>query len=92
MTSIPLLVETIQCKQFRCIYLKNKTFFLQFFAAFFKSALTFEHFQKKMSLIASVFLKLLTSKHVVGKTSKISRLRGPFDTQYRNRAKTLIQS
>ena len=26
MTSIPLLVETIESKQFRCIYLKNKRF------------------------------------------------------------------
>ena len=30
MTSILLLVETIQCKQFRCIYGKNKKFFLIF--------------------------------------------------------------
>ena len=34
MTSIPLLVETIECKQFRCIYLKNKRFFLNFFLHF----------------------------------------------------------
>ena len=34
MTSIPLLVETIECKQFRSIYLKNKRFFLNFFLNF----------------------------------------------------------
>ena len=34
MTSIPLLVETIECKQFRCIYLKNKRFLLNFFLHF----------------------------------------------------------
>ena len=34
MTSIPLLVETSECKQFRWIYLKNKTFFLNFFCVF----------------------------------------------------------
>ena len=34
MTSIPLLVETSECKQFRWIYLKNKTFFLNFFCIF----------------------------------------------------------
>ena len=31
MTSIPLLVETSECKQFGFIYLKNKTFFLHVF-------------------------------------------------------------
>ena len=34
MTSILFLVETIQQKQFRCIYLKNKKFFLYFFVRF----------------------------------------------------------
>ena len=34
MTSIPLLVKTIQCKEFRGIYLKNNTFFLNFFRIF----------------------------------------------------------
>ena len=36
--------------------------FSPFFIAFLKSALNFEHFEKKMSLIAQVFLKLLTPK------------------------------
>ena len=31
--------------------------FSEFFCAFFKSASNFEHFQKKFSLIASVFSK-----------------------------------
>ena len=34
MTSIPLIVKTSEWKQFRCIYLKNKTFFLNFFRSF----------------------------------------------------------
>ena len=34
MTSILFLVETIQCKQFGCIYLKNKIFFGIFFFIF----------------------------------------------------------
>ena len=38
----------------------------QFFCAFFRSALSFEHFQKKMTLIASILPKLPTSKDVVG--------------------------
>ena len=36
---------------------KQKTF-SQFFSAFLKSTLNFEHFQKKMTLIADVFPKL----------------------------------
>ena len=38
--------------------------FSPFFIAFLESALNFEHFEKKMSLIAQVFLKLLTPKDV----------------------------
>ena len=34
MTSILFLVETIQRKQFRCIYRKNKKLFLNFFVHF----------------------------------------------------------
>ena len=36
-----------------------------FFSEFSESALICEHFQKKMSLIAQVFLKLLTPKNVI---------------------------
>ena len=39
--------------------------FSQFFAAFFEFALNFEHFQKKMTLIAYVFPKLPTTKDVL---------------------------
>ena len=38
--------------------------FSQFFIAFFESTLNFEHFEKKISLIAQVFLKLYTPKDV----------------------------
>ena len=44
---------------------KQKTF-SQFFSAFLKSALSFEHFQqKKMTLIADVFQKLSSPKKVI---------------------------
>ena len=49
MTSIPLLVETIECTQFRSIYLKKTKDFFSIFAAFFESALNSEHFQKNMT-------------------------------------------
>ena len=42
--------------------LKN---FYQSLSAFFKSRSNFEHFQKKMTLIANIFLKLQTPKNAV---------------------------
>ena len=92
MTSILFLVEAIQRKQFRYIYRKNKKLFLNLFGHFSKSTLNFEHFQKNVTLMAYVFPKLRTRKHVIRKMSKKSRLRGPLDRQQGKRAETLIQS
>ena len=39
--------------------------FSEFFSAFYKSALNFEHFRKKMTLIAYVLSNLPTTKHVL---------------------------
>ena len=43
---------------------KHNTFF-ELFCAFFKFTLKFEHFQKKMTVIAYVFLNIRTPKDVV---------------------------
>ena len=43
---------------------KQKTF-SQFLSAFLKSTLNFEHFQKKINLIADVFPKLPSAKKVI---------------------------
>ena len=91
MTSIPLLVETIECTQFRCIYLKKEKIFSEFFSEFFESALNFEHFQKKMTLIAYVFPKLPTMKNVLRQMSKSSRFREPVDWRHGKWAEALIQ-
>ena len=40
-------------------------FFSVFFSSFFESTLNFEHFQQKIDLIAYVFPKLPTTKHVL---------------------------
>ena len=40
-------------------------FFSEFYSAFFESALNFEHFQKKITLIAYVFPKLPTANDVL---------------------------
>ena len=69
---------------------KQKSF-SQFFSAFFKSALNFEHFQKKMTLIAYVFPKLPTTKNVLRQMSKSSRFREPVDWRHGKRAEALIQ-
>ena len=47
MASILFLIETNQHNQFGRNYLKNTQLFLDFFLAFSKSTLNFEHFQKK---------------------------------------------
>ena len=44
---------------------QKQNIFSQLFAAFFEFALNFEHFQKKMTLIAYLFPKLPTIKDVL---------------------------
>ena len=53
-------IQTIQ------MHLSQKPkIFSELFGAFFESALNFEHFQKKMTLIAYVFPKLRTTEDVL---------------------------
>ena len=73
------------------LYQKQKAF-SQFCLAFSKSTLNFENFQKKVTLIADLFLKLCTPKNVVRYMSKTSRFKGPFDRQHGKRLQTLLQS
>ena len=54
------LTQTIQI----LLSQKEQTF-SQFFSAFLKSTLNFEHFQIKMTLIADVFPKLRSPKKVI---------------------------
>ena len=68
---------------------KEKIFSISF-AAFFESALNFEHFQKKMTLIAYVFPKLTTTKNVLRQMSKSSHFREPLDKRHGERAEALI--
>ena len=44
---------------------RKQKIFYQNFSAFSESALNFEHFQKKMTLIAYVFSKLPTTEDVL---------------------------
>ena len=54
------LTQTIQI-----LLSQKQQAFSQFFSPFLKSTLNFEHFQKKMTLIADVFPKLPSPKKVI---------------------------
>ena len=69
---------------------QKENIFSRVFSAFFVSPLNFEHFQKKMTLIADVFLKLPTTKDVLRSMSKRSHLRGPLDMRHGKQSETLI--
>ena len=71
---------------------QKQNIFSEFFLAFFESALNFEYFQKKMTLIAYVFPKLPTTKDMLRSMSKRSRLRGDLDRRHGKQSETLIQS
>ena len=71
---------------------KKQKIFSQFFIAFFESTLNSEHFQKKMTLLAYVFLKLPTTKNLLRQMSKSSRFREPVDRGHGKWAEALIQS
>ena len=70
---------------------KKQKIFSRSFSAFFESALNFEHFRKKMRLIAYVFPKLPTTKDVLRRMSKRSRFREPVDRRHGKWAEALIQ-
>ena len=70
---------------------QKQKIFSQFFSEFFESALNFEHFQKKKTLIAYVFPKLPTTKNLLRQMSKSSRFREPVDRPHSKRAEALIQ-
>ena len=71
---------------------QKQNLFSVFFSSFFEFALNFEHFQKKMTLIAYVFSKVPSPKDALRLMSKSSRLRGLLERQHGKRAETLVQS
>ena len=79
-------------KTIQMLLSQKQNLFTQFFSAFFESPLNFEHFLKKMTLIAYAFLKLPTTKDVLRSMSKNSRLTGRLDSRHGKQAEKLIQS
>ena len=72
---------------------KKENNFSKFFAAFLKSKLNFENFQKKeMALIAYVFPKLQSVKGVAREESKKPHFRGRFDKLHDKRSQGLMKS
>ena len=65
MTSILFLTDVIFCNIFKSIYLWNEKYFLHFFLHFLNLDSILNIFEKKMTLIADVFLNLRTPKNVV---------------------------
>ena len=70
---------------------QKQKIFSRFFSAFFESALNFERFQQKMTVIAYVFPKLPTTKNVLRQMCKSSGFREPVDRRHSKRAEALIQ-
>ena len=71
---------------------KKQNIFSEFFSAFSKSALNFEHFQKNRMFIAYVFPKSLTTKNLRRQMAKSSSFREPVDRRHGKWAEALIQS
>ena len=65
MTSIFFLTEAIYCKIFRCNYLRNKRYFLNFYLYFFKFRFNFEIFQKRDDPQRWFIFELTAPKNVV---------------------------
>ena len=68
-------------QQLQSHYLKNKRFFLQFLLLFSNLHQIYNLSKKKVSLLVSVFPKLLTQKEEVTWMSKTTRSRTPFRNQ-----------
>ena len=62
MTIILFLTEAIYCKILRCIYVRYKKYFVNFFLHFLNLESILKISKKKVTLIADVFLNLRTRK------------------------------
>ena len=86
MISILFSTEAIYCNIFRCIYLRNKKYFVNFFLHFLNFDSILKIFKKKIALIADVFLNLRTPKYLVREISEKSRFSGPVHKWHGKRA------
>ena len=68
----------------------NHKWFSQFFAAFLKSRINFQHFEKKDNPHSFCISQITDCE--LPKKSKNTRFRGPFDKQHGKRAQALLKS
>ena len=86
MTSILFLIDNIYYSY--AVISKTKNF-SQFFSAFLKYRLNFQHIQKKATLIANLFPKFRNSKNMVRFITKEYLFRVPLEEQHGKLAQTL---
>ena len=65
MASVLFLIETTSRNQFRYYYLRNKILLLNLSLYFWNLHYILNIFEKKMTLIADIFVKLRTPKKVI---------------------------
>ena len=65
MTSIPAAMWRISRNNFKCQYLKKKKLFLNFIVHFWNGNEMYNILKKKVSIVASLFPKLLNPKEGV---------------------------
>ena len=81
MTRIPAAKCRISCNNFKHYYLKNGRLFLDFLLHFWNVHEIYNILKKRMSVLASLFPKLLFPKEVATETSRRSRFKTPFSNQ-----------
>ena len=81
MTSFPATIWRNFCNNLKRYYLKNGNFFLDFLLHFWNVHKILNHLQKRMSVLAQLFPKLLFPKKVAIERSKMSSFRTPFGNQ-----------
>ena len=71
---------------------KQQKKFSEFFAAFLKYIINFEHFEKEDDPPRFFLFEITESEKVVREMSKKYRFRGPLNKEYGKRAQALLKS
>ena len=91
MTNIPVAIWTIFCNNFKRYYLKNGRLSQDFLLHFWNVHEIYNILKKRMSVLASLFPKLLFRKEVATETSRRSRFKTPFGNQRVNGFQTPLK-
>ena len=91
MTRVPAAICRIFCNKFKHYYLENGRLFLDFLLHFWNVHEIYNILKKRMSVLASLFPKLLFPKEVATETSRRSRFKTPFGNQRVNGFQTRLR-